>query len=106
MNDSFNRKNKEHQNLIAKLNNSISDLKWYACEILRLKGVAVNPEFAIFIANKIENPPFEIKQIVMRYETIKESTPETANDLFYSTWRLLHTFDEYIHNLKNERTNV
>jgi len=100
MNDSFNTNNADHRNLIAKLNNTVADLNWYAFRFMRKYGLPSSPKTGIADALGLPTPPPELQQIIQQYQHIKTSTPETANDLFYSTWRFLHDFDNELHHVQ------
>lgn len=100
MNDDFNTYNRDQRNLIAKLNNTVADLNWYAFRFMRKYGLPSSPKTGIADAIKLTYPPPELQQIIQQYETIKTSTPESANALFYSTWRFLHDFDNELRNVQ------
>lgn len=100
MNDSFNTNNADHRNLIAKLNNTVADLNWYAFRFLRKYGLMSSPKTGIADAMGLQTPPPELQQIIQQYESIKTSTPETANALFYSTWVFLHDFDNQLRHVQ------
>jgi len=100
MNDSFNTNNADHRNLIAKLNNAVADLNWYAFLFMRKYGLTSSPKTGIFDALGLRSPPLELKQIIEQYQQIKTSTPETANALFYSTWVFLHDFDNQLRHVQ------
>lgn len=99
MNKHFNPSNRDHRNLIAKLNNTVADLNWYAFRFMRKYGLPSSPNTGISDAIGLTDPPPELQQIIQQYKKIKTSTPESANDLFYSTWRFLHDFDNELHNV-------
>lgn len=99
MNANFNTNDAEHRNLIAKLSNSISDLNFYAWRFLARAGFECEPRTALLSAIKYRFEPMtkpwppQLNQIIEQYHIIKQSTPETANAIFYSTWVFVHDFD-------------
>jgi hypothetical protein len=99
MNENFNIHNSDHRNLIAKLNNTVADLNWYAFRFMLKYGLPSSPKTGIADAIKLTDPPPELQQIIQQYETIKTSSPKLANALFYSTWQFLHDFDNELRNV-------
>lgn len=78
MNKSFKSENSEHGNLIAKLNNSISDLHFYAWRFLQNAGLECEPRTAVFAAmkfldecEKMEPVPTQLAEIVKQYYIVK-----------------------------------
>ena len=70
MNNSFNTNNADHQNLIAKLNNTVADLNWYAFRFMRKYGLRSSPKTGIADALGLPTPPPELQQIIQQYHLI------------------------------------
>ena len=97
----FQQKNKDHLNLICKLNNSICDLNFYAYRFLTWNKFISTPKTGIEDAIKLQQHehtskrwPYQLFYIIEQHNKILNSTPETANELFYQTWRFVHDFDK------------
>lgn len=102
MNQSFDTKNPTHKNLIAKLNNSVADLNFYAWRFLKERGLECDPKTAILQAIKYASDkwqrqalPDEVFKILKQYSMVIDCEPKDANELFYSTWIFLHNFDSH-----------
>lgn len=100
MNDTFNTKDVEHRNLVAKLRNSIADLNFYAYRFLILARLQSTPRTGIVDAMKYSggkspppNWPEQLNDIFTQYEKILNATPKTADAIFRETWVFVHDFD-------------
>lgn len=100
MNETFNTKDAEHRNLVAKLRNAVADLNFYAWRFLSRARLASTPRTGIADAMKYsggksppDNWPEPLNEILNQYETILNATPKTADDIFRETWVFVHDFD-------------
>lgn len=96
----FKKLNKEdpvERNLVAKLNNTVTDLNFYCYRFLVKIGFSSTPRtglndaLALISTNDLPDPVYAI---LNQYDKVKNATPKTANELFYSTWIFLHSFDK------------
>lgn len=109
MNDTFNRRDKSHLNLISKLNNSVADLNFYAHRFLKKYGFNSKPQTGISDVLIYWAGPFpktiklpaelnvHLQSIVTQYNKVLEATPETADQIFRDTWVFVHDFDHLFH---------
>lgn len=99
MNDNFNTRNAEHRNLLAKLNNAVADLNFYAYRFLTRAGLSSTPRTGLADIDRHrakappERWPEQLDQIANQNFKIINATPETANELFRETWHFVHDFD-------------
>ncbi len=103
MNDSFDKNNPTHRNLAAKMRNTISDIRWYLYRLLKLHGMTCSsPGNSIEVLEGIDRDywPDDFKHIYHIYKEVRNATPQTADRLFYSTWRFLHDFDNKLKNVQ------
>ena len=99
MNDSFDNTKSEDRNLVAKLRNTVAEMNFYCYRCLVRSGFRSSPRTGVSDAESLfvlgEQIPPQVTEILRRYYFITEfSTPETANELFYSTWQFLHDYDK------------
>lgn len=90
---SYENSLKHFPNLRAKMRNSMADIRWYSFKICEYHGIKTTPREALSVVqDKIRNPnPHEDFWTLWHWATkIYESTPDTAGDLFYECWRVLH----------------
>ena len=88
-----------HENLRAKLRNSISDLRWYGFRICQLNGIqGVSPKNSLERIDELfecQRLPEDLLSIWAWCGKIQDATPQTADQLFYDCWKFLHnSFDE------------
>jgi len=102
MNDSFNLKNHTHRNLAAKMRNTVSEIRWYLYRLLRANGFCALPGNSIEMLESIDRDfwPDDFKHIYHIYKEVQNATPQTADRLWYSTWRFLHDFDNKLKNVQ------
>ena len=92
---------KGHENLRAKLSNSIADLNWYTYRLLVYHRYEAAPRNAL---ETLKNLRAEFKaneacfdQILKWYGLIAEANPEIAESRFYHCWKFLHnSFDKIL----------
>jgi hypothetical protein len=98
MNCNFSNEIPRHKNLVAKLRNSVTDLNFYAFRFLERDGIPSSPKTGLkdaqFLVDCGRKACPELLWILERYQIVLQATPDTANDIFYSTWTFVHEFDE------------
>lgn len=90
-----------HENLSAKLSNSIADLNWYTYRLLIYHGYQTTARTALETLKNLRGE-FNANeacfdQILKWYGLIAEATPEIAESRFYDCWKFLHnSFDKIL----------